>query len=79
MNSKIAKAIKERINNEGPLQDIVELSLDDLEINTITPQIGNLLSKARNLEVLILSDNDLENVDHLPKLDLTVLDLTNNR
>lgn len=79
MNSNIIKSIKERINNEGRIQDIVELSLDDLEITTITPEIGHLFRNARNLEILILTDNDLENVDNLPKLDLTVLDLSNNR
>ena len=41
--------------------------------------IKKLFEKAKNLEILILADNDLENVNNLPKLDLTVLDLSSNK
>jgi hypothetical protein len=57
----------------------VELNLDELRIPAISPDIKKILEKAKNLEMLILADNDLENVDNLPKLDLTVLDLSSNK
>ena len=56
-----------------------QLDLGDLRIPAISDDIKKLLDKAKNLEILILADNDLENVNNLPKLDLTVLELSSNK
>jgi hypothetical protein len=40
MNTKIIKEIKERIKQEGNLNEIVELSLEDMQITAITKEIG---------------------------------------
>lgn len=79
MSAKLLKEIKERIKEEGAVEEIVELSLEELRIPAINNDIKKLLEKAKNLEILILADNDLENVNNLPKLDLTVLDLSSNK
>lgn len=79
MSNKVLKEIKERIKEEGNIEDIVELSLEELAITAITNDVKQLLAKAANLEILYLDDNDLDNVDNLPPLDLTVLHLSNNK
>lgn len=79
MNSKLIKEIKQRIREEGTLQEIVELSLEEMNIDNITKELAELLRKAQNLEILMLNDNDLHNVDNLPDLELTVLNLSNNK
>lgn len=79
MSAKLLKEIKQRIKEEGNIEEIVELDLGDLRIPTISDDIKKLLDKAKNLEILILAENDLENVNNLPKLGLTVLELSSNK
>lgn len=79
MSAKLLKEINQRIKEEGNIEEIVELDLGDLRIPAISDDIEKLLDKAKNLEILILADNDLENVNNLPKLDLTVLELSSNK
>ena len=79
MSAKLLKEINQRIKEEGNIEEIVELDLGDLSIPAISDDIKKLLDKAKNLEILILADNDLENVNNLPKLDLTVLELSSNK
>jgi FMN-dependent NADH-azoreductase len=79
MSAKLLKEINQRIKEEGNIEEIVELDLGDLRIPAISDDIKKLLDKAKNLEILILADNDLENVNNLPKLDLTVLELSSNK
>ena len=79
MSAKLLKEINQRIKEEGNIEEIVELDLGDLRIPAISDDIKKLLDKAKNLEILILADNDLKNVNNLPKLDLTVLELSSNK
>ena len=79
MSAKLLKEINQRIKEEGNIEEIVELDLGDLRIPAISDDIKKLLDKAKNLEILILADNDLENVNNLPKFDLTVLELSSNK
>lgn len=79
MNTAVILSVRERIQAQGDLRELVELSLEELAISDIGTDIGPLLHQANNLEMLMLNDNDLENVDQLPPLALTVLDLSNNR
>lgn len=79
MSAKLLKEIKQRIKEEGNIEEIVELDLGELKIPTISDDIKKILDKVKNLEILILAENDLENVNNLPDLDLTVLELSSNK
>lgn len=78
MDHQLLRGLQERLQEHGPLDDIVELALDDLQLNSIPPPLYPLLQQMPNLEVLLLNDNDLTDVDRLPELSITVLNLANN-
>ena len=79
MSAKLLKEIKYPIKDHGPIGEIVELYLEQLGITEISNDIKKTLEKAKNLEILLLGENELENVDNMPDLGLTVLDLNSNK
>jgi FMN-dependent NADH-azoreductase len=49
MSAKLVKEIKDRIKEEGPIAEVVELSLEELHIPAISNDIRKILEKAVNL------------------------------
>lgn len=73
------KDVQEAIKNAGDIDKIVELNLSAIKIGKFNPDIKKAVEKCSNLEILILTDCDLESLDHFPETDLTAIDLTSNK
>lgn len=73
-------AIKQRIKEAGgPKDKIAELNLSGIKIRQFTKDTTALLESCKSLEILILSDCELESLEGLPKTELEGIDLSNNK
>lgn len=79
MSGALIKQINQRIKDDGGVEDVIELNLSDLKMTTISAEVKKVLDRAKNVEVVLLSDNELDNLDNLPDWKLTAFDLSNNK
>lgn len=79
MTTNTIKIINQRIKQDGGFEEIIELDLTDLKLTTITNDLKTILDQTKNVEVVLLSDNQFENLNNLPDWPLTALDISNNK
>ena len=79
MSGALIKQINQRIKDDGGVDEVVELNLSELKLASISVDVKKVLDKTKNVEVVLLSDNKLENLDNLPDWKLTAIDLSSNK
>jgi hypothetical protein len=55
------------------------MDLSEIKIGQLTPEITKHLEKFKNVKVIIFQNCGLENLNNLPKWDLYVMDLSDNK
>lgn len=72
--------IKDRLKeHEDEIEEVEEMDLSELKIGQFTPEIAKHLEKFKNVKVIILQNCGLDSLDNLPKWDLYVMDLSDNK
>jgi hypothetical protein len=72
--------IKDRLKeHDDEIEELEEMDLSDIKIGRLTPDVTKYLEKYKNVKVVIFQGCALESLENLPKWDLFVLDLTDNK
>ena len=77
--SKLAKQIGDRLKEAGGVKDAHELDLSNLGLTEISKDTKKTIEKAKAIEVVILSDNQLTSIEGLPEWELVAIDLSSNK
>ena len=55
------------------------MDLSEIKIGSLTPEVTKYLDKFKSVKVVIFQNCGLENLNNLPKWDLYVMDLSDNK
>jgi len=77
--SKLAKQIGDRLKEAGGVKDAHEIDLSNLGLTEISKDTKKAIEKAKTIEVVILSDNQLTSIEGLPEWELVAIDLSSNK
>ena len=72
--------IKKRLkDHDDEIEEMQEMDLSEIKIGSFTPDVVTHLEKYKNVKVIILQNCNLENINNLPKWDLYVVDISDNK
>ena len=77
--SKIIKTINERFEEEGGAEQAIEIDLSGLDLATIGKDVKKTLQKAKDIEVVNISQNKLTSLEGLPDWSLGSLNASTNK
>jgi hypothetical protein len=77
--SKLAKQIGDRLKEAGGAKDAHELDLSNLSLTEISKDTKKTIEKAKSIEMLILSENELTTIEGLPEWELVGFDISSNK
>jgi hypothetical protein len=77
--SKIVRAINDRFEEEGGFDQAIEVDLSNLDLTAIGKDVKKALEKAKDIEVVTISENKLTTLDGLPDWNLGSLNASTNK
>jgi len=67
------------LKEAGGAKDANELDLSNLSLTEISKDTKKVLEKAKSIEAVILSENQLTSIEGLPEWELVAIDISNNK
>ena len=76
----VLSEIKTRLKDyDDSIEELEEMDLSEIKMDKLTPEIVTHLNKYKNVKAIILNNCGLTSIENLPKWDLIVIDVSENK